>query len=153
MTPDRFRSCLEALSWSGRGLAALLNVDERQVRRWAKGDYSIPEPTAAWLETLARFHEAHPAPMAPPPAANERAHMSKPAEMEKAVFTTMDDATSRVMVEATHNLLDRLRQVVPNWGDRSNGLRFIGPDGEEIEVTAIAGHQEAVQIVVRPRLA
>jgi hypothetical protein len=64
MTPDRFRACLEALSWSGRGLAALLDVDERQVRRWAAGQYSIPAPIADWLETLAQFHEAHPAPMA-----------------------------------------------------------------------------------------
>ena len=63
MTADRFRACLDALSWSGRGLAALLNVDERQVRRWASGQYSIPDPIAAWLETLARFHESHPAPM------------------------------------------------------------------------------------------
>jgi hypothetical protein len=63
VTADRFRACLDALSWSGRGLAALLNVDERQVRRWASGQYSIPDPIAAWLETLARFHESHPAPM------------------------------------------------------------------------------------------
>lgn len=63
MTPERFRDCLRALSWSQRGVAALLDVDERQVRRWATGHYSIPEPIAAWLETLAKFHEAHPAPM------------------------------------------------------------------------------------------
>jgi hypothetical protein len=68
MTTDRFRECLDALSWSQRGLAALLDVDERQVRRWATGQYNIPEPIAAWLETLARFHETHPAPVAPPPA-------------------------------------------------------------------------------------
>jgi hypothetical protein len=64
VTADRFRACLDALSWSGRGLAALLDMDERQVRRWASGQYSIPEPIADWLDTLARFHESHPAPMA-----------------------------------------------------------------------------------------
>jgi hypothetical protein len=51
MTPDRFRACLDALSWSGRGLAALLSMDERQVRRWASGQYAIPD----WFDTLARF--------------------------------------------------------------------------------------------------
>jgi hypothetical protein len=63
VTADRFRACLDALSWSCRGLAALLDVDERQVRRWASGQYSIPEPIADWLDTLARFHESHPAPV------------------------------------------------------------------------------------------
>ena len=68
MNPDRFRHCLDALNWTQRGVAALLEVDERQVRRWASGQYQIPEPIAAWLETLARFHEAHPAPMPATPA-------------------------------------------------------------------------------------
>lgn len=61
MTPERFRECLDALDWTQRGLAALLGVDERQVRRWAGGS-RIPEPIAAWLETLAQFHEEHPPP-------------------------------------------------------------------------------------------
>jgi hypothetical protein len=62
MSPDRLRACLDALSWSGRGLAALLRVDERQVRRWATGDYAVPPPVADWLERLARFHEGNPPP-------------------------------------------------------------------------------------------
>jgi plasmid maintenance system antidote protein VapI len=62
MTPDRFRECLDALNWTQRGVASVLDVDERQVRRWATGQYSIPAPVAAWLETLTEFHEAHPAP-------------------------------------------------------------------------------------------
>lgn len=61
MTPDRFRECLAALDWSQRGLADLLGVQERQVRRWAQGA-RIPEPVADWLELLARFHKAHPPP-------------------------------------------------------------------------------------------
>jgi hypothetical protein len=47
-------------------------VDERQVRRWAKGDYAIPANIAAWLDRLARFHEQNPPPERrqdkPPPA-------------------------------------------------------------------------------------
>ena len=62
MTADRFRACLDALSWTGRGLAALLGVDERQVRRWAAGDYAVPPAIADWLERLAGFHEANPPP-------------------------------------------------------------------------------------------
>lgn len=61
MTPERFRECLSLLAWSQRGLAAILDMDERQVRRWAAGA-AIPEPIAAWLEKLARFHERNPPP-------------------------------------------------------------------------------------------
>lgn len=62
MTPDRFRQCLGALRWSHNDLAGLLDVDTRQVRRWASGDHAVPERIAAWLETLARIHEANPPP-------------------------------------------------------------------------------------------
>ncbi len=62
MTPDRFRGCLRALAWSQRGLAALLDVDERQVRRWASGDYDVPKRIAEWLERLVLFHERNPPP-------------------------------------------------------------------------------------------
>jgi len=61
MTPDRFRACLDQIGWSQRGLAARLQMDERQVRRWTAGA-DIPRPIAAWLETLAQAHERHPAP-------------------------------------------------------------------------------------------
>ena len=64
MTTDRFRACLESLHWSQRGLAAILDMDERQVRRWAAGA-TIPAPIAAWLETLAKFHERNPPPGSP----------------------------------------------------------------------------------------
>ncbi len=53
MTPDRFRSCLAALQWSQRGLADMLHMDERQVRRWAAGAV-IPDAVAAWLEHAER---------------------------------------------------------------------------------------------------
>ena len=62
MTPERFRACLDALFWSGRLLAALLDIDERQVRRWASGQYEIPPDIAAWLERRAQAMEADPPP-------------------------------------------------------------------------------------------
>jgi ribosome-binding protein aMBF1 (putative translation factor) len=65
MTPDRFRTCLDAIGWSGRWLAAMLQVDERQVRRWASGQYAIPDNIGDWLETLADVHERNPPPVKP----------------------------------------------------------------------------------------
>lgn len=61
MTPDRLRECLAALDWTQRSLARLLDVDERQVRRWAAGA-SVPAPVAAWLDRLAAYHTKHPPP-------------------------------------------------------------------------------------------
>lgn len=62
MTPNRFRNCLAVLGWTQRGLAANLQCDDRLVRRWASGEAEIPPGVAAWLETLAKVHEAAPPP-------------------------------------------------------------------------------------------
>jgi hypothetical protein len=62
MAPDRFRACLAALNWSHSRLADLLDVDTRQVRRWASGGHAVPERIAVWLDRLAGFHEANPPP-------------------------------------------------------------------------------------------
>ncbi len=62
MTPTRLRECLTALGWSQRGLADMLEVHETRVRRWARGLLDVPPEVAAWLETLAAVHVAHPAP-------------------------------------------------------------------------------------------
>jgi DNA-binding transcriptional regulator YiaG len=63
MTPTRFRECLDALDWSQRGIARTLDRQEGTVRQWARGVVQIPDDVAGWLETLARFHEQHPAPV------------------------------------------------------------------------------------------
>jgi ribosome-binding protein aMBF1 (putative translation factor) len=66
VTPaDRIRAALATLHWTGRGLAAVLQRDERQVRRWTSGAYEPPVELLAWLEKLAAFHDAHPAPRSP----------------------------------------------------------------------------------------
>ena len=62
MSPTRLRECLAALDWTQRGLARLLGRPEGTVRQWARGAVQIPPDVAAWLETLARAHERHPAP-------------------------------------------------------------------------------------------
>ena len=62
MTPERFSECLETIGWTQRGLAARLEIDEHQTRRWASGRYPVPGPVATWLERLTRTHERNPAP-------------------------------------------------------------------------------------------
>lgn len=63
MTPsERLRAALDALHWSGRGLAAILGEDERKVRRWAAGAYEPPADLLRWLENMAAFHRANPPP-------------------------------------------------------------------------------------------
>ncbi len=62
MTPKRFTQCLASLRWTQRGLAAILECDDRLVRRWASGEADIPASVAAWLETLAQAHDAIPPP-------------------------------------------------------------------------------------------
>lgn len=56
------RDCLAALHWTQRGLAGILDCDEGQVRRWARGAAEIPADVAAWLRQLASFHKTHPTP-------------------------------------------------------------------------------------------
>ncbi len=62
MSPTRLRDCLALLRWSQRGLAEALDCDDRLVRRWASGDASIAPDVADWLERVAVFHAANPAP-------------------------------------------------------------------------------------------
>lgn len=62
MSPARFKACLTALHWTQRGLAAILEYDDRLIRRWASGDAPIPASVATWLETLTQAHEALPPP-------------------------------------------------------------------------------------------
>ena len=62
MTPDRFRDVLRLLHWSGRGLSAILECDERLIRRWAAGQNPIPQSVAGWLERLAATHTDCPPP-------------------------------------------------------------------------------------------
>ena len=62
MTPDRFSAALALLHWTPATVARASAVSERTVWRWANGEYAVPPRIEAWLETLADFHAAHPAP-------------------------------------------------------------------------------------------
>lgn len=62
MTPARFNDCLAALRWTEHGLAQTLGCDIFLVEAWGSGSEPIPAKLAAWLETLAKCHEAIPPP-------------------------------------------------------------------------------------------
>lgn len=62
MTPARLRWCLDQVGWSTRHLAGVLGCDERLVRRWLSGQFTIPPKVGAWLEALAAVHAANPVP-------------------------------------------------------------------------------------------
>lgn len=64
MTAERFHECLASLRWSLRGLAAILECDDRLVRRWASptDPAKIPPAIADWLEGLTQAHELLPPP-------------------------------------------------------------------------------------------
>lgn len=62
MTPTTLRECLENLSWSQRGLAHILQCNDRLVRRWASGESQIPDEVAAWLLRLTACFRENPPP-------------------------------------------------------------------------------------------
>ena len=62
MTPDRLRACLDALHWTQRGLARILNRPEGTVRQWARGAVRIPPDVAEWLEQVASLIQSAPPP-------------------------------------------------------------------------------------------
>ncbi|QNT79349.1 helix-turn-helix domain-containing protein [Entomobacter blattae] len=49
MTPETFRQYLEALHWTQRGLATILNIHPTIVRRWASSQQRIPHNVEKWL--------------------------------------------------------------------------------------------------------
>jgi len=62
MSSYRLRICIAILGWSLRDLASRTGRRQTTVMRWANGLSPVPPKVAAWLETLAAFHAAHPAP-------------------------------------------------------------------------------------------
>ena len=62
MTPERLTAVLEALHWSVRGLAVVLDEHETAVRRWVSGQTAVPRNVAVWLEVRARTAFSRPQP-------------------------------------------------------------------------------------------
>ena len=51
MTPDELRNAARALGLSGRGLAAVLGINERTYRRWLEGE-QIPRVAVLAIQGL-----------------------------------------------------------------------------------------------------
>ena len=64
MSPRRLLVCLAVIGWSGHEMARRTGRPQTTVRRWATGEVPVPPDVAAWVETLAACHRAHPAPRA-----------------------------------------------------------------------------------------
>lgn len=62
MSPSRFLSILATLRWTIAAAATGCGYSRQYGHDWAKGARPVPAAVAAWLETLAAFHEAHPPP-------------------------------------------------------------------------------------------
>ena len=62
MTPTEYIAALDALGWSVRHLARLLDCAESVARAGGTGRAAVPAPVATWLRGLVRYHAAHPAP-------------------------------------------------------------------------------------------
>ncbi|EJC75075.1 hypothetical protein Rleg10DRAFT_3633 [Rhizobium leguminosarum bv. trifolii WSM2012] len=58
MTPARFTECLLCIRWTPINLASALQCDLSWVEAMEVGNAEVPAGLAAWLETLARCHEA-----------------------------------------------------------------------------------------------
>ncbi len=64
MSSRRLLVCLAVLGWSERELTRRTGRPQTTVRRWTGGQAPVPADVAAWVEALAAFHQAHPAPRA-----------------------------------------------------------------------------------------
>lgn len=64
MSPHRLLVCLAVIGWPERELARRTGRLQTTVRRWTGGRSPVPPDVAAWVETLAAFHRANPAPRA-----------------------------------------------------------------------------------------
>ena len=65
MTGSELLAALDTIGWSARTLAGRCDVRQTTVQRWAHDMQRIPPPVAKWVCQLAKYHAAHPAPIAP----------------------------------------------------------------------------------------
>lgn len=52
LSPDEYRTAIEALGLSQIAAARLLGVDDRTSRRWANGERDVPPPAERFLRYL-----------------------------------------------------------------------------------------------------
>lgn len=64
---DRLRRAMDTLRWTMADLADAADTSPSTVRRWINAEYEMPMPLLAWIEDLARYVGARPAPPKPSP--------------------------------------------------------------------------------------
>jgi len=62
MTDQELADTLDALHWSNRRVADLLNCSETLIRKWLAGRAAVPPAVAAWLRRCATLAATFPAP-------------------------------------------------------------------------------------------
>jgi hypothetical protein len=63
MSPKpRFNLAVHSLGWGALALSRQAKVSERTANYWFAGKFDPPERILVWLERLAAFHDANPAP-------------------------------------------------------------------------------------------
>jgi hypothetical protein len=62
MTPERFSECLLHIRWTPINIASALQCELSWIEALEAGNEEVPAGLAAWLEALAKMHEALPAP-------------------------------------------------------------------------------------------
>jgi transcriptional regulator with XRE-family HTH domain len=62
VTPARFRTIRLSLHWGASTVAIRCGYSRSSGESWESGRISVPPQVAAWLEELAAWLEAHPAP-------------------------------------------------------------------------------------------
>ena len=55
MTPKQYQAAIDRLGLSQRASAALVGVNERQVRKWVAGEARIPEAVGKLLRLMIRL--------------------------------------------------------------------------------------------------
>lgn len=69
--PRRLRDALHEIHWGAEALAGAMGIGLSSAKRLIRGESIARDAVLAWLERLAAFHRANPAP--PPPTAREDA--------------------------------------------------------------------------------
>ncbi|CDX22282.1 hypothetical protein LCM4577_30180 [Mesorhizobium sp. LCM 4577] len=62
MIAGRLRECLKSLRWDAGDLAQELGCSRTDATRWIEGRAPVPLAVAAWIEALAKAHNALPPP-------------------------------------------------------------------------------------------
>jgi hypothetical protein len=60
--PERLQAALKALRWTYGTLAVALRTSASTTRNWGLGRSPVPVSLLVWLEDVAAYHVAHPAP-------------------------------------------------------------------------------------------